>query len=194
MKIFLAVIILIFSFQSWTKADDIRDLEIEGISIGESLLSYASVEEIESNMITNYPGSKKFSRFFKKFLQYEHTQFHFITNDKKFIIHGIEGVNYYPNNLNKCENQRKEVVEDIQKTLKTSDVIDTGKQENFNKDGSLRSETYNTYIEFDNGFLDITCINFSKSYELKNKTIADSLTISFITKELDDWLQNEAWN
>ena len=86
------------------------------------------------------------------------------------------------------------MVEDIQKTLKTSDVIDTGKQENFNKDGSLRSETYNTYIEFDNGFLDITCINFSKSYELKNKTSADSLTISFITKELDDWLQNEAWN
>ena len=69
MRIFIAVLVLIFSLQSWTRADDIRDFEIEGISIGESLLSYASVEEIESNMITNYPGSKKFSRFFKKFLQ-----------------------------------------------------------------------------------------------------------------------------
>ena len=36
MRIFLSILILIFSFQSWTKADDIRDFEIEGISIGDS--------------------------------------------------------------------------------------------------------------------------------------------------------------
>ena len=36
-----------FSFQSWTKADDIRDFEIEGMSIGDSLLDYYSKEEIK---------------------------------------------------------------------------------------------------------------------------------------------------
>ena len=40
MKIFLSVLILIFSIQSWTKANDIRDFEIEGISIGDSLLDF----------------------------------------------------------------------------------------------------------------------------------------------------------
>ena len=56
MRIFLSIFILIFSFQSWAKANDIRDFEIEGISIGNSLLDYYSVEEIKkSSRKTNYP-------------------------------------------------------------------------------------------------------------------------------------------
>ena len=47
MRVFIAVLVLIFSFQSWTKADDIRDFEIEGMSIGDSLLKYVSVDEIK---------------------------------------------------------------------------------------------------------------------------------------------------
>ena len=56
MRIFISVLILIFSFQSWTKADDLRDLEIEGISIGENALDYFSKEEIDANK-TYYPNS-----------------------------------------------------------------------------------------------------------------------------------------
>ena len=40
MRIFLTVIVLILSFLSWTKADDIKDFEIEGMTIGESALEY----------------------------------------------------------------------------------------------------------------------------------------------------------
>ena len=49
MRIFLIVILLVFSFQSWTKADDIRDFEIEGISIGDKLLEHFSKNEINSS-------------------------------------------------------------------------------------------------------------------------------------------------
>ena len=54
MKLFLSVLILIFSLQSWTKADDIRDFEIEGISIGDSLLDFYSEKEIKQNIKVNY--------------------------------------------------------------------------------------------------------------------------------------------
>ena len=40
MRIFFILLIFIFSFQSWAKSDDIRDFEIEGMSIGDSLLNY----------------------------------------------------------------------------------------------------------------------------------------------------------
>ena len=40
MRVFIAVLVLIFSLQSWTKADDIRDFELEGMSIGDSLLEF----------------------------------------------------------------------------------------------------------------------------------------------------------
>ena len=49
MRVFLSVLILIFSFQSWTKADDIRDIEIESMSIGDSALNFFSNQEIENN-------------------------------------------------------------------------------------------------------------------------------------------------
>ena len=45
-KIFISLII-IFNFLSFAKADDISDFEIEGISIGDSLLDYLSRAEIK---------------------------------------------------------------------------------------------------------------------------------------------------
>ena len=42
MKLFLLFIILIFNLQSLTKADDIKDFQIEGMSVGDSLLDYYS--------------------------------------------------------------------------------------------------------------------------------------------------------
>ena len=51
MKRLLLILILTFNFQTWTKADDISDFEIEGMSVGESLLNHISVEKIENNII-----------------------------------------------------------------------------------------------------------------------------------------------
>ena len=49
MKVFIVALVLFFSLQSWSKADDIRDFEIEGMNIGGSLLNYFSKEEIDNN-------------------------------------------------------------------------------------------------------------------------------------------------
>ena len=53
MRVFITVLVLIFSFQSWTKADDIRDFEIEGISIGDSLLDFFSLDKIKKGIAKN---------------------------------------------------------------------------------------------------------------------------------------------
>jgi len=45
MKRLLLILILTFSFQTWTKADDIRDFQIEGMSVGDSLLDYFNEKE-----------------------------------------------------------------------------------------------------------------------------------------------------
>ena len=51
MRVFLAVLVLIFSLQSWTKADDIRNFQIEGMSIGDSLLDYFSEDKIKDSIV-----------------------------------------------------------------------------------------------------------------------------------------------
>ena len=83
------VLFLIFNFQSLSKANNINDLQIEGISIGDSLLRYSSEEEIINGMITDY-NSKKYSRYTirkinsKPLKKYDDIQVHFKTNDKNF--------------------------------------------------------------------------------------------------------------
>ena len=49
MRVFIAVLILIFSFQSWARANDISDFEIEGMSVGDSALNYLDKETLSSN-------------------------------------------------------------------------------------------------------------------------------------------------
>ena len=60
MRVFIAVLVLIFSLQSLTKADDISEFEIEGMSIGKSILDYYSEKEIKKN-IRSYVKDKTFS-------------------------------------------------------------------------------------------------------------------------------------
>ena len=59
MKRLLLILILTFSLQSLTKADDISDFQIDGFSLGSSLLDFLKVEEIEN--------SKKFIKNLKSF-------------------------------------------------------------------------------------------------------------------------------
>ena len=50
MNRFLLIIILTFSFQTWTKADDIRDFQIEEMGIGDSLINFVNKDEINDKI------------------------------------------------------------------------------------------------------------------------------------------------
>ena len=60
MKKILLILILTLSFQSWSSADDVEDFQIEGMSIGESLLNYMDeniiIEKINSKSANYYPN------------------------------------------------------------------------------------------------------------------------------------------
>ena len=55
MKRLLTILILIFTLQTPSQADDIRDFQIEGMSIGDSLLDFFSEEEINKKIFGEYP-------------------------------------------------------------------------------------------------------------------------------------------
>ena len=58
----LIILILTLGFQSLSQADDIKDFEIEGISIGDSLLDHTEYKLIMDRKTTPYK-SKKFAIF-----------------------------------------------------------------------------------------------------------------------------------
>ena len=60
MKILLLVLILSLNFQPLSKADDIRDFQIAGMSIGDSALDFFTKKEINKNKSYMY-NSKKYA-------------------------------------------------------------------------------------------------------------------------------------
>ena len=67
MKKLFIIIIIFISFQSLSKADDISDFQIEGISVGDSLLKHAKTIGVTKEYILDkdfrfYPGDDRPSR------------------------------------------------------------------------------------------------------------------------------------
>ena len=83
-KLSTYLFLILFSFQASSLADDIRDFQIEGISLGDSMLDYASRERIikEKEDGFMYPNKKFYMGVFypevfkKKFEIYEFVQIH----------------------------------------------------------------------------------------------------------------------
>ena len=196
MRIFIAVIILIFGFQSWTKADDISDFEIEGMSIGDSLLDYFPKEVILERMKTDY-ASKKFSRLdsfkeddanFINYTIYDGMQFHFKTKDKKFIIYSLSAINAYWNNVSECYITKKEVIEDLKNLFPNTSYRDE-KRRPHDDDPSGKSLIEEFYFIFKNGEVaTVSCYDWSEE-----SGTPDQLRISLFNKEIYDWFADEAY-
>ena len=95
-KIFIFIFVL--NLQSWSKADDIRDFQIEGMSIGDSLLDFFDEKEIKNNYIFVENSRKyyavlvlseknnQYKSAVKKLNDYYGMHIYVDPNDKKYII------------------------------------------------------------------------------------------------------------
>ena len=192
MRVFITVLVLIFSLQSWTKADDIRDFEIEGMSIGDSLLDYMSEEKIKTGIKKNRYLYEYTTDEFGEVYKYDGLQTYFMTSffvkpeDKNFIIYAIYGTLPHENNINNCYQKMNEISKEFIITFKSAKKLD----QNYNHpvDPSGRSKVKKTYFLFNNGDeIEIMCIDFEENLRLKNNLI-NGLSIAILRKEFVDWL------
>ena len=169
MKRLLLILILTFSFQSWTKADDISDFQIEGMSIGDSLLDFFSEDEILKND-GNYYSKKKFvTTVFnnhRKIKNYDWLQISYKRNDSKYIIYSIDGVIEFKKNYKACLKKKDIVVNELSTFFdKNNTIIDKGKHR---ADKSGKSIYENLIFELDGGHQAIvSCLDWSKAFEKK---------------------------
>ena len=119
-RLSLYLFLIFFTLQTSSQADDIRDFQIEGMSIGDSLLDHFSEEYIKnkSEKII-YPDQNELSTAFllneSTFNIYEGMQIHFRTNDKKFIIIGMDGFIYFADDFKGCKKKMKEIALELNK-------------------------------------------------------------------------------
>ena len=108
MKRFLLILILTLSFQSFSKADDIKDFEIEGVSIGENLSKKMSKKEIKQNTINYFNDTRQYYivGMVNNLNQYDQLELYLKTNDNNYEIKSIVAGIYF-NDLNTCLEKKK---------------------------------------------------------------------------------------
>ena len=179
MKIFLTLFVLFFSSSVISK--DIADFQIEGISIGDSLLDYFSEEEILKNK-RFYNEDKKFisSEFLIDSKDYEVVGAYYKNNDKIFTIHGIIGFNFYDKiNIKNCYKKTKEIINSFEDFQNDSEWV---YDEYEDVDGFF---TFNT-LNFKSGVIQISCFDWNLEVE-KKFNWTDHLRVKIASKELEEW-------
>ena len=189
MKKLLIIFLLSFSYQSLSTADDISDFEIEGMSIGDSLLDYVLEKEIKDNLAPYYKD-KDYSSFLVyknegsyKLKHYDHFIVSFKTSDSKYKIIGLSGVIWHEKTIEKCYKQMKLVISDISQVLpkiipKKIKTIDS-------------QHGVNTYSRFDfksGNSVTIQCTDYDDKYEFTDHLRVTSDTIEFL-----DWIRVKAY-
>ena len=200
MKKLLGIVVLGLLFISVpSKADDIRDFEIEGISIDDSALNFFSEDEIDKKIdnkeLILYPSNDEYYGMVfdnKNFFQtYESIKIHLRKNDKNFTLVSVSGMILYPNNFEDCLKTKKKIVKEIKESFNFNNI------RNYTNDFGGKGGTsiaYLTDFNFSSGdAIRVWCSKWDKKNE-NTKHWTDSLNVGASSKELLDFLSSKAYN
>ena len=188
MKRLLLILILTFSFQILTKADDISDFQIERMSIGDSLLDYFSKKEISK--FINYddlPSDMKFriaevySGKKINMKQYDGMQLYYKPKDPKYIIYALGGF-LDCKNKSDCNEIFNEVSGDLKKIYKN------GKKKTVIHPDDESGKSIHTYYDFnlDEGFISVTNKSWSDAVEWQS-----NISVMIMVNEVREWIDND---
>lgn len=192
-KLSTYLFLILFSFSTPSFGDDISEYQIEGISIGDSLLDHLSKEEIANEIEVNKPTYNYLTDEFGEvylsgnFEIYDTLSFFVKPNDKNFIIYDIRGLVEYDDNIEQCYAKQKEIVEEFSLSYENA-----GKEEGkfvFPWDPTGKSNVLNIIFTFNSGdTLAVSCAEYEKNLKIQNNWV-DNLSISISKKEVDNWMR-----
>ena len=191
-KLSTYLFLIFFSFQTPSWADDIRDFQIEGMSVGDSLLDYFSEEVIKKGK-QNYYKDNEFSTFELVHLPeskiYDGLQALYKTKDKKYIIYSISGAVDCINDFTVCKKAWEKIVPDLVELFEDDAVINDIGTYNHSADKSGKSKV--TQIDFD--FNSGDRVNVEMTDWSKKIGYIDNLRVNIDTKEIVEWLDTKAY-
>ena len=204
-KLLILLFSLFFLSTPSVFADDISDFQIEGISIGDSLLDYMTEEEILEGIektknwyyYLNEPNKYSEIYLFKDFLTYDSLSFfvknnsvnQYVTNkNEKYIILSVSGKIIYNEDFDSCIVKRDEIEAVLSKMFPNEQK--TEEDWIINVDPSGESVIDGIYFTFDSGAeIDITCKNWKETFRIKNN-YSEGLGVRIMTAEVDAWIRD----
>ena len=194
MKKLFIIIIIFISFQTWTKADEINEISIEGISVGESALKYFSKQDIKNNS-WDYYKNKKFTpvqnKGFSFFEQYDAVDFDFKTNDKDYLIYSLSGVIFFKKeDIKKCFKMMNEIDIEISKVLQSFKRSDKATWDH-GLDPTGESKFTDIYYESESGTVTISCYDYSEEQIAKGS--GNHLAVMISLNEWVNFIRNNPY-
>ena len=187
MRNFLLILILTFSFQCFSKADDIKDFEIEGISVGDILLDHFDITRIKGGLKDWYPDKTfSYSEFRdKKIKQFDKLGFFFKPEDDDYKIYSISGMKFCTKEIKICYDFQKEIEKEFEKISNIKPTKKTTKYPTSDKFGTGSIAKQSIYL-FENG--DAVFIE-TKNWANDSK-FHDNISLNADSKVFGDWLSS----
>ena len=190
MKRLFLILILTLSFQSIAKADDIRDFQIEGISIGDSLLTFMSVIEIDKALSNaSFYKDKKYAVIFsnKKTNEFdENLQVTFNPKDKNYIIESMMVIKDFSENFDECKKEKFKRINEIISIFVNTERADTDGKHMGDKLGDSYDYVSTFYLK-GGGYINIKCTDYSEE-ALKQNGWYDVLTMSVGSQKFKEFM------
>jgi len=188
-KLSAYLFLILFSFSAPSFADDIRDFQIEGMSIGDSLLDFFNEEEIRISIKKKYyaylPEKKFIDLEFNSspnFKTYDALQISIKPNDSKYIIYAVDGI-LKIEDMNNCNKKINEVSVIISNQFIDATKVKQKKTKH-PADQSGKSTTWGVaFFLNEDGSVSVRCYDWHKDIEY-----FDSFRISMRSFELNEWL------
>jgi len=198
-KLSTYLFLFLFSFSTPSFAGDIRDFEIEGMSIGDSLLDYFSEEQIKNQKQKNqYPSSDKFiiytfnndqqNKSFDDFEIYDAITIDIMKDDKKYVIEALSGALKFKNSIDDCHEKKLEIEKELSTLFKNAKTRKTKMKKFLDKSGESLSFTTD-YILSTEDVAQITCDDWSEKFA----SFPDVLMLNLMSKKYSIFLVNEAY-
>ena len=201
------LLILLFSFflliSPSVFADDISDFEIEGISIGDSLLDYMTKEEIlqaieknkgrflhlkEPNKYIQIAMRKDYPTYdyISVMIQNNSSNKYVIDKNEKYTILAVRGYTKYIENFDACIQEKDEIVEVLSGMFPNSQKIESVYPTSGDSNGVVNEVSF----EFDSGnSIGAYCTNYDETWRIKNNR-TEGLTVQIKLKEIFTWLDD----
>ena len=203
-KISSYILFLVLSFNSASSANELKEFEIAGFSLGESLLNYFDKSDIRNELKSEYTYFYKDNKYAvlgvgdgveynlsMKFENYDELALTVKPDDKKFIIYSVSGDIFCKDDIKKCLSQQKEIVSELEHFL-GSEFESWEKPHSVDPSG--KSMVYGNNITYADGS-DIAVDVYQWSNKMKQENnFPDTLQVSMSTKEFSNFLMYEAYN
>ena len=192
MKKLILLIILTLCFQSLAKTEDIRDFKIEGMSVGDSLLDFMTIDEINSSKLNYVADNTTYYvvGYYKNLDTYDGVDIYLKRNDKKYIIKTIGGM--IAMNKSDCLKKRQLIIKELRDLF--SNAVEKNYEDishSFDKTGETKQYQTGFLLKNNNNddHVRVECTDWSKNFE-KNNGFTDNLSVAAFTKEILLWFRS----